>query len=220
MSGQVKLVLHITQLIVQALDSLLLLLSPMHIFGDLEGLLLELGIFFRDLTLIVANLFFQVAQLLLRCVQLGLQLSVLLVPVALAVPNICISRQLRLQELRAAVGLNYCDRIQLVLSLLRTLEPSNLIEGVLTLGILTITRLVPEVARLWYTATLTLLLVKLLWSHTFTFIISVARSLPKLEEVVKVALRWSFGSVQWLGHIKVKRRNLLISTLVRLWMLR
>ena len=68
MSRHVELVLHITQLIVQALDSLFLLLSLLFEFVDLEGLTLDLVIFLKDDTLMIINLFFKIAQLLLRCV--------------------------------------------------------------------------------------------------------------------------------------------------------
>ena len=68
MSCHVELVLHITQLIVQALDSLFLLLCLLFEFVDLEGLTLYLVIFLKDDTLMVTNLFFKIAQLLLRCV--------------------------------------------------------------------------------------------------------------------------------------------------------
>ena len=68
MSGHIELVLHITQLIVQAPDSLFLLLSLLFEFVDLEGLTLYLVIFFRYYTINVTNLIFEIAQLLLRCV--------------------------------------------------------------------------------------------------------------------------------------------------------
>ena len=68
MSGHVELVLHITQLVVEALDSLFLKLSLLFKFIDLEGLTLKLIIFLRDYTIHVTNLFFEIAQLLLCCV--------------------------------------------------------------------------------------------------------------------------------------------------------